>query len=92
MKRRFCALLSILFFAGCGESPSDQGLPGTAIRQVPRNRTLIMDCASVGTCSGQIQDYNTFNPYLAGTTSRTGYNFVYEPLYFYNAFKGEMIP
>ena len=86
------ALLAIFALAACGESPSDQGLPGTAIRQVPRDRTLIMDCASNNICAGQIRDYNSFNPYLPGTTSRTGFNFVYEPLYFYNAFAGEMIP
>ena len=83
-------LLAAWLFVACGESPSNR--PGTAVRQVPRNRTLIMDCASIGICAGQIKDYNTFNPYFAGTTSRTGFNFVYEPLYFYNAFKGEMIP
>lgn len=83
-------LLAAWLFVACGESPSN--LSGTTIRQVPRNRTLIMDCASIGICAGQIKDYNTFNPYFAGTTSRTGFNFVYEPLYFYNAFKGEMIP
>ena len=85
-------MLATALLMACGESPSDQGGLGTAIRQVPRNRTLIMDCASTGICAGQIKDYNTFNPYLVGTTSRTGFNFVYEPLYFYNAFKGEMIP
>ena len=85
-------MLLLLTLVACGESPSDEGSPGTSIRQVPRNRTLIMDCAETNTCAGQIQDYNSFNPYLPGTTSRTGYNFAYEPLYFYNAFKGEMIP
>jgi peptide/nickel transport system substrate-binding protein len=77
---------------GCGESPSDQGGPGTSLRSVPRNRTLIMDCSESNICGGQILDYNSFNPFLAGTTSRTGYNFLYEPLYFYNAFKDEVIP
>jgi len=51
-----------------------------------------MDCAESGTCAGQIQDYNSFNPYLPESTSRTGYNFVFEPLYFYNAFEGKLIP
>lgn len=92
MRASFCLLLSSLLLSGCGEHPADEGGQSGSIRQVPRNRTLIMDCAENNTCSGQIQDYNSFNPYLPGTTSRTGYNFVYEPLYFYNAFKGEMIP
>ena len=88
----YYALLTIVALAACGESPSNQGLLGTTTRQVPRDRTLIMDCASNNICAGQIRDYNSFNPYLPGTTSRTGFNFVYEPLYFYNAFAGEMIP
>jgi len=91
-KMKNMVLLVLLALVACGENSSDEGSPGTSIRQVPRNRTLIMDCAETNTCAGQIQDYNSFNPYLPGTTSRTGYNFAYEPLYFYNAFKGEMIP
>ncbi len=84
--------LLALLLNGCGESPSDQGGLGTKLRSVPRNRTLILDCAEVNICGGQIQDYNSFNPFLPGTTSRTGSNFLYEPLYFYNAFKDEVIP
>ena len=56
------ALLVIFALTACGESPSDQGLLGTATRQVPRDRTLIMDCASNNICAGQIRDYNSFNP------------------------------
>ncbi len=82
-------LLVAWLFVACGDSPSGSV---TAIRQVPRNRTLIMDCSSILLCAGQIKDYNSFNPFWVGGTSRTGFNFVYEPLYFYNAFKGEIIP
>jgi peptide/nickel transport system substrate-binding protein len=84
--------LLALLLSSCGESPSDQGGLGTKLRSVPRNRTLILDCAEVNICGGQIQDYNSFNPFLPGTTSRTGSNFLYEPLYFYNAFKDEVLP
>ena len=102
MKRSICTLLSAWLLSGCGDSPSDQApsdaagqredAEDSAFIQVPRNRTLIMDCAASGTCAGQIQDYNSFNPYLPESTSRTGYNFVFEPLYFYNAFEGKLIP
>ena len=101
MKRSICALLSAWLLSGCGDSPSDQPAESASqpteaeqseFREVPRNRTLIMDCADNSTCAGQIQDYNSFNPYLVETTSRTGYNFVFEPLYFYNAFDGKLIP
>ena len=53
---------------------------------------MITDCVDQGTCSGQFQDYDAFNPYLPGKVSRTGYNFLYEPLYFYNAYRDEIIP
>ncbi len=41
-----------------------------------------------------MKDYDTFNPYVPGQTSRTGYQFLYEPLYFYNAYgaKDNIIP
>ena len=67
---------------GCGDG-------GPGLKNVPRNRTLVLDCAENGPCGGQIKDYDSFNPYLAGTTSRTGSNFLYEPLYYYNAFVEE---
>ncbi len=74
-------ILALLALAtlGCGG-------PENGLEPIPRSRTLIMDCAESNTCAGQIQDYNSFNPYLPGATSRTGFNFLYEPLYFYNAF------
>ena len=81
MKRSICTLLSAWLLSGCGDGPSgqqpsDAELEESALIQVPRNRTLIMDCAESGTCAGQIKDYNTFNPYRPESTSRTGYNFV----------------
>ncbi len=57
-----------------------------SLEQIPRNRTLILDCVDAGICAGQMKDYDTFNPYLPGRTARTGYQFLYEPLYFYNAY------
>ena len=70
------------------------GEGGYVLKKVPRNRTLIMDCSEANTCSGQIQDYNSFNPFIPGGISRIGYNFLYEPLYFFNAYEenSELIP
>ena len=45
-----------------------------------------MDCTSLQDCGGQIKDYNSFNPFLLIGVSETGWNFLYEPLYFYNAY------
>ncbi|HJP29927.1 MAG TPA: ABC transporter substrate-binding protein [Candidatus Latescibacteria bacterium] len=85
------AFFILLGAYGCGDTPDSNGTSQT-LRSVPRNRTLILDCAEINICGGQFQDHNSFNPFLAGTTSRTGFNFLYEPLYFYNAFRDEMIP
>ena len=78
MNRWLSCLLIGAFVVGCGGEGGQKG--------VPRNRTLIMDCSSLQDCGGQIKDYNTFNPYLLIGKSNTGWNFLYEPLYFYNAY------
>ena len=77
----------------CG-SPNDENMATARMKKVPRNRTLITDCVDQSTCTGQFQDFDSFNPYLPGKVSRTGYNFLYEPLYFYNAYRetGGLIP
>ena len=49
---------------------------------MPREKSLIVAWPTVG--SNQIADYESFNPFVPGVASRTGYNFLYEPLYFYN--------
>ena len=79
----FCSVVLI----ACGGEQATDGL-----RQVPRNRTLIVDCAENNTCGGQIQDYNTFNPFVPGGISRIGYQFLYEPLYFFNGYKADAEP
>ncbi|HCL28273.1 MAG TPA: hypothetical protein DIC52_07540 [Candidatus Latescibacteria bacterium] len=75
----FAALLLLTgVIAGCGG--------GDGSKRVPRSRTFITDCVDFGTCSGQFYDHDSFHPYQPGQTNRTGYNFLYEPLYFYNAY------
>jgi peptide/nickel transport system substrate-binding protein len=64
--------------SGCGSAEDGQS--------VPRSRTFITDCVDFGTCDGQFKDYDNFHPYQAGANTRTGFNFLYEPLYFYNAY------
>ena len=82
---RSFALLALL--SACGPTAEDG--EGNSLKSVPRNRTLILDCLEVNICSGQIKDYDSFNPYIPGRTSRTGWNFLFEPLYFYNAYREE---
>ncbi|MEC8646443.1 MAG: ABC transporter substrate-binding protein [Candidatus Latescibacterota bacterium] len=90
----YCVLIVIgLWLAACtGQDPN--AASGSGLKNVPRNRTLIMDCAEGNTCAGQIQDYNSFNPFIPGSISRIGYNFLYEPLYFFNAYEddAELVP
>ena len=69
-----------VLLVGCGDGGH---------KNVPRSRTLIMDCSSLQDCSGQIKDYNSFNPFLLTGVSKTGWNFQYEPLYFYNAYASQ---
>ena len=83
--RLLSAAAIVAALAACG------GEPG-GLKQVPRNRTLIADCAENNTCGGQIQDYNTFNPFVPGGISRIGYQFLYEPLYFFNGYKADAEP
>jgi peptide/nickel transport system substrate-binding protein len=80
-------LLSALGISGCGGG-------GEGEQRVPRSRTFITDCVDFGICAGQFKDYNSFHPYQPGQTNRTGFNFLYEPLYFYNAYvdSNNMIP
>ena len=73
--------------AAPGEKPAVGNSAGTGeLRNVPRTHTLIMDCVDYSTCAGQIKDYASFNPYVPVPPSRTGYQFLFEPLYFYNAY------
>ncbi len=78
--RKLILLLSLFMIMGLPVIAQD------SLPDVPRERTLILDCAESGICAGQLNDWNIFNPYLPNTAARTGYNFMLEPLYFYNAY------
>ena len=77
--------VSCLLWAGCGTPEIADG-PG-ALKEVPRERTMILGLL-------QMLDYDSLNPYLPGVTSDTGFNFLFEPLYFYNAYgkKDNLVP
>lgn len=63
-------------------SPAAQPAP-QAVKQVPRNQTLILGCADGP--PNQFGDVQLMNPFLTGIT-RSGYNFAMEPLYYYNPY------
>ena len=87
-------LACMALFFGCGGADVGEGSGRGRLGGVARERTLIMDCASPTTCGGQMVDYDSFNPFVPGALSRTGFNFLYEPLYFFNAYEQgtELIP
>ena len=73
----FAAHLAVaLLVASCGDDGGSGGEVGGSPQHIDRNRTLIMDCADLTSCGGQFVDYNTFNPFVPGGLSRTGYNFL----------------
>lgn len=83
---RLSVLLLTLLLALAAPAFSQGDLPA-----VPRQRTLILPCAEADVCAGQLKDWNAFNPYLPGLTggARTGFNFMLEPLYFYNVYAAD---
>jgi len=73
--------------ADAAEAPAAAG----ALREVPRERTLIV---MFGGSEGQATDVGIGNPYVAGM-STAGWRLVFgamEPLFYYGAFTGEVIP
>jgi peptide/nickel transport system substrate-binding protein len=56
------------------------------IKDVPRERTLIH-----GITGNQMTDYNTFNPFLPGIATSSGYPIANEALFYYNAYNTEAV-
>ena len=92
---------SLLVASGCssdkprspGEDAGNREAAGApALKDVPRDRTIVVDCPDSGIGTGQYTDHDSFNPFVPGGAGRTGYNFLYEPLYFYNVYRDELIP
>jgi peptide/nickel transport system substrate-binding protein len=84
------AVAALVACPGCERKDSPGGAPAPV--EVPRNRTMVLDCPDSGIGTGQWADCDSFNPFVPGAISRTGYNFLYEPLYFYNVYRDELIP
>ena len=86
---RVIIVILIVNIVSCGSDGDSDKISNGKQKTIPRNRTLIMDCPEANTCSGQIQDYNSFNPFIPGGISRIGYNFLFEPLFFFNAYQDQ---
>ena len=80
MRSLLLSMLLCLALISCGGGGSDAGSP-TSLQDVPRNRTLILGITL-------LTDYDSFNPFILGTSS-PGFDYQYEPLYFYNAYVEE---
>ncbi len=78
-------VLLCVFLIACGGEGKKGALGSGGLKHIPRERTVISDCLS-DICAGQFKDYDSFHPYLPTATSTAGFNFLYEPLYFYNAY------
>jgi len=54
---------------------------GGPLKNVARNRTLVL-----GITGTQLTDFNTFNPFLPGISTSTGFPYVFEAPFYYNSY------
>lgn len=71
------------FAFGCRANPMQQNNPGSqaGLKEVPRERQLIL-----GITGNRLTDFDTYNPFLPGIGTASGYPYNFEPLFLYNAF------
>jgi len=62
------------------------------VKQVPRNRTMVLSFAGTGAAEGRWTDYELWSPYALGANMQNGGLLFYEPLYYYSAFADKWIP
>ena len=62
------------------------------VKQVPRNRTMVLSFAGTGAAEGRWTDYELWSPYSLGANMQNGGLLFYEPLYYYSAFADKWIP
>lgn len=90
---RGAAMIAPAVALGCTAGAPTPGQPapggqggGGAVKQVARNRTLVL-----GITGTSLTDFQTFNPYLPGVSTASGYPYCYEPLFYYNAFHTDAV-
>ncbi len=74
---------------GDQSAPQAAPAPASTVKDVPRERTLIL---MFGGSSGQFADVGLGNPYATGATHQIGSAAMWEPLFFFSAFANEEIP
>jgi peptide/nickel transport system substrate-binding protein len=79
--------------------PAEAAKPGAApigavadVKQVPRNRTMVLSFAGTGAAEGRWTDYELWNRYAIGANMQNGGLLFYEPVYYYSAFADKWIP
>lgn len=77
--------------AAAAEKPSAVGAV-EGVKQVPRNRTLVLSFAGTGAAEGRWTDYELWNRYALGANMQNGGILFYEPVYYYSAFADKWIP
>src|SRR5262249_44347220 len=73
------------------EKPSAIGA-AEGVKQVPRNRTLVLSFAGTGAAEGRWTDYELWNRYALGSNMQNGGLLFDEPVYYYSAFADKWIP
>src|SRR5882672_412862 len=62
------------------------------VKDVPRNRTMILSFAGTGAAEGRWTDFELWNRYALGANMQNGGILFYEPVYYYSAFADKWIP
>ena len=75
--------------AGATTAPAAQPATAGQLKQIPRNRQLIMMWSGR---EGRYVDHELWNPYAVGANHQNGVGIFYEPLGFYSAFADKEIP
>jgi peptide/nickel transport system substrate-binding protein len=72
--------------AAAATAPAAVPAPAGPLKQVPRNRTLV-----VGITGNQLTDFDMVNPYITGISSATGFPYAFEPPFYYNAYHTDAV-
>lgn len=72
-----------------GVAPFIQGAAAADLKEVPREKTLILRWAGQ---AGRYVDYELWNGYLVGSNHQNGLGILHEPLAYYSAFADEWYP
>jgi peptide/nickel transport system substrate-binding protein len=73
-------------------APAPTAATAAGVKDVPRNRTMILSFAGTGAAEGRWTDFELWNRYALGANMQNGGILFYEPVYYYSAFADKWIP